>query len=112
MTTVDLRGVSISPTIYSARQAAKKVAHFLLWPLRALEARRTLGQLGAMSDCELADLGLCRSDVANAAAGPADADPGLALNKVRAERKAARDLAYTPSGPRKLESHAGLWWRP
>jgi uncharacterized protein YjiS (DUF1127 family) len=76
-----------------AAQVSKKIVHALLWPMRAIEARRLLNQLGALSDSELIDIGLYRSDVANAAAGPADSDPSLSLVRARNERLRARDCA-------------------
>ena len=74
-----------------AAEAAHKVAHVLMWPARAWEARRLLNQLGGLSDHELADIGISRSDVANAAASPVDADPSLVLVRARRERLAGRD---------------------
>jgi uncharacterized protein YjiS (DUF1127 family) len=47
----------------------------VLWPLRVLEARRELEMLAQMSEYELKDIGLTRSDLADATALPADARP-------------------------------------
>ena len=58
----------------AVRQAGK-IWHALMWPVRAIEAWRVLNQLGALSDRELADIGLNRSDLANAAAESPGADP-------------------------------------
>jgi uncharacterized protein YjiS (DUF1127 family) len=76
----------------AARQAGK-VWHVLSWPLRAIEAWRVINQLGALSDRELADIGLNRSDVANAAAQTPGADPSVPLMRARFERQAAREAA-------------------
>jgi uncharacterized protein YjiS (DUF1127 family) len=76
-----------------AGQAAKTVVHWLTWPMRALEARRVLNQLASLDDRGLADIGLNRSDVANAAAVPVDDDPTFMLALARRERQFARDAA-------------------
>ena len=76
-----------------AGQAVKTAAHWLTWPARALEARRVMNALAALDDRGLADIGINRSDVANAAAAPVDADPTLMLALARFERKSARDAA-------------------
>jgi uncharacterized protein YjiS (DUF1127 family) len=47
----------------------------LLWPARVLEARRELEMLAAMSEYELKDIGLTRSDIGDVTALPADASP-------------------------------------
>jgi uncharacterized protein YjiS (DUF1127 family) len=58
----------------------------LSWPARVVEARRTLAQLAQMSDRELSDIGLLRSDLADCAALPRDEDPGERLARARAVR--------------------------
>jgi uncharacterized protein YjiS (DUF1127 family) len=58
----------------------------LTWPARVAEARRTLTQLAQMSDRELSDIGLLRSDLADASALPRDEDPGERLARARAAR--------------------------
>jgi uncharacterized protein YjiS (DUF1127 family) len=58
----------------------------LSWPARVVEARRTLAQLAQMSDRELSDIGLLRSDLADASALPRDEDPGERLARARAVR--------------------------
>jgi uncharacterized protein YjiS (DUF1127 family) len=58
----------------------------LTWPARVAEARRTLAQLAQMSDRELSDIGLLRSDLADASALPRDEDPGERLARARAVR--------------------------
>ena len=56
------------------------------WPARVMEARRTLAQLGQMSDRELSDIGLLRSDLANCTALHLDDDPSERLARTRATR--------------------------
>jgi uncharacterized protein YjiS (DUF1127 family) len=58
----------------------------ITWPARVVEARRTLAQLAQMSDRELSDIGLLRSDLADASALPRDEDPGERLARARAAR--------------------------
>ncbi len=74
-----------SPARRSAGFSAR-VRHALGWPARVLEARRTLAQLGQMSDRELSDIGLLRSDLVNCTALPLDDDPGERLARTRATR--------------------------
>lgn len=80
-------------TLDAAVRQAGKAWHALMWPLRAIEAWRVLNQLGALSDRELADIGLYRSDLANAAAESPSADPSVPLMRARYERQAAREAA-------------------
>jgi uncharacterized protein YjiS (DUF1127 family) len=63
-----------------------RIWHALKWPARVAEARRTLTQLSQMSDRELSDIGLLRSDLADASALPRDEDPGERLARARAVR--------------------------
>ena len=73
------------------------VRRALGWPARVIEARRTLAQLGQMTDRELNDIGLLRSDLADCTALPLDDDPGQKLARTRATRAwygpSHRDLA-------------------
>ena len=62
------------------------VRRALSWPARVAEARRTLTLLGRMTDRELIDIGLLRSDLADCAALPLDEDPGHKLAQLRAAR--------------------------
>ncbi len=62
------------------------VRRALSWPARVAAARRTLALLGGMTDRELRDIGLLRSDLADCAALARDEDPGHRL----AQRRAAR----------------------
>jgi uncharacterized protein YjiS (DUF1127 family) len=59
----------------------------LSWPARVGAARRTMIQLGRMSDHELRDIGLTRHDLADVAALPLDADPAALLVRRRAGRE-------------------------
>ena len=86
----------VLPTItlrQGVRRAAKAALHALMWPARVLAARRLLNQLGGFSDHELADIGISRSDLFSAAAGPADSDPSDALTLARHQRRASTDWA-------------------
>ena len=80
-----------------ASQAANALWRILTWPARVSAARRTMLELGRMSDYELRDIGLTRSDINDATALPLDADPSGLLVKRRAwrDRSAGRrtDLA-------------------
>jgi uncharacterized protein YjiS (DUF1127 family) len=58
----------------------------LSWPARVAEARRTLTLLAGMTDRELIDIGLLRSDLAHCAALPLDEDPSHKLAQLRAAR--------------------------
>lgn len=62
------------------------VQHALLWPARAIAARRVLAQLAAMSAHELSDIGLVRQDLVDFSAGPPDEDCGPRLTQARAAR--------------------------
>jgi len=57
------------------------------WPLRVLAARRAMAQLGAMSDRELADVGLYRQDLRDATALRMGEDPTTVLAARAAERR-------------------------
>ncbi len=81
----------VSSHNYMAPRAAQALWRVLTWP-RVIEARRTLSDLARMSEYELRDIGLTRSDVNDATALPLDADPSALLVKRRAwrERPASR----------------------
>jgi uncharacterized protein YjiS (DUF1127 family) len=65
----------------SASHAANALWRILSWPARVGAARRT------MSEYELRDIGLTRSDVNDATALPLDADPSGLLVRRRAWRE-------------------------
>jgi uncharacterized protein YjiS (DUF1127 family) len=81
----------------TASQATNALWRVLTWPARVSAARRTMSELGRMSDYELRDIGLSRSDINDATALPLGDDPSGLLVKRRAwrERPAGRrtDLA-------------------
>lgn len=81
----------------SYRGAALAMGRALSWPARVMAARRTMSQLGGMSDYELRDIGLTRQDLSDATALPLDADPSPLLARRRAARErpspARTDLA-------------------
>jgi uncharacterized protein YjiS (DUF1127 family) len=80
-----------------ASQAANALWRILAWPARVSAARRTMSELSRMSDYELRDIGLSRSDINDASALPLDADPSRLLVRRRAWRErspgARADLA-------------------
>jgi len=69
-----------------ASHAANALWRVLAWPARVSAARRTMSELARMSDYELRDIGLTRSDINDATALPLDADPSGLLVKRRAWR--------------------------
>jgi uncharacterized protein YjiS (DUF1127 family) len=66
------------------------IGHVLLWPARVMAARRELEMLASMSEYELKDIGLSRSDVADVTALPADASPTDFLSARVEERHRAK----------------------
>jgi uncharacterized protein YjiS (DUF1127 family) len=72
---------------YMSSGPAKALWRVLTWPARVSEARRTMSGLARMSEYELRDIGLTRSDVNDATALPLDADPSGLLVKRRAWRE-------------------------
>lgn len=62
------------------------IRRVLMWPAQVAQTRRTMAFLGQMSDRELLDIGLLRSDLANCAALPLDEDPTDRLAAARAAR--------------------------
>ncbi len=75
-----------SPSPRRRARLGAVVQRALSWPARVAQARRTLALLGQMSDRELSDIGLLRSDLADCAALPLDEDPSHKLAQVRAAR--------------------------
>ena len=89
-----------SPSPRRRAPLAAVVRRALSWPARVAQARRTLTLLGRMTDRELIDIGLLRSDLADCAALPLGEDPGHEL----AQRRAVRAW-FAPgrsAGPRAL----------
>ena len=70
-----------------ASRAANGLWRILAWPARVSAARRTMSELARMSEYELRDIGLTRSDINDATALPLDADPSGLLVKRRAWRE-------------------------
>jgi uncharacterized protein YjiS (DUF1127 family) len=58
----------------------------ILWPARVLATRRTLAELGGLSEYELRDVGLTRQDLMNLTARPLDEDPTPHLVAARISR--------------------------
>ena len=63
------------PGVGTVSRLAAGFKDAILWPLRVIEARRELEALAQMSEYELKDIGLTRSDLGDATALPADASP-------------------------------------
>ena len=76
--------VSLSHTGFVPMKALWRV---LTWPGRVSAARRTMSDLARMSEYELRDIGLTRSDINDATALPLDADPSGLLARRRAWRE-------------------------
>ena len=75
-----------SPSPHRRARLGAVVWRALVWPSRVAEARRTLALLAQMTDRELSDIGLLRSDLADCAALPLDEDPSHRLAQLRAAR--------------------------
>jgi uncharacterized protein YjiS (DUF1127 family) len=76
--------VTLSHTGFAPMKALWRV---LTWPARVGEARRTMAQLAQMSEFELRDIGLTRSDINDATALPLADDPSSLLVRRRAWRE-------------------------
>ncbi|HEY1941748.1 MAG TPA: DUF1127 domain-containing protein [Roseiarcus sp.] len=89
--------LDVSPDFRRRAGLAGLIHRVLGWPARVSAARRTLAELGQMSDHELSDIGLLRSDLVNCTALALDDDPGERLQRARATRAwfgpSHRDLA-------------------
>ena len=59
----------------TASRLLVKVKTGILWPLRVLRARQELEMLARMTENELKDIGLTRTDLGDATALPADVSP-------------------------------------
>ncbi len=85
---------AFSPALAKAAVAAKRAA---AWPVRAIQARRQLAQLSELSDHELKDFGLYRSDISAAHSVGVNEDPTVFLartvnDRARARRQQAAEL--------------------
>ncbi len=87
MTTIDCRATTSAPNAFTKRAIAnfatrtvEKVATFI----QAFKNRRAMYQLGVLSDIELADIGLRRSDLFVALESPATVDPAIRLSRLAA----------------------------
>jgi uncharacterized protein YjiS (DUF1127 family) len=67
--------------------ASNAVWRLLSWPARVSATRRMMSELARMSEYELRDIGLTRSDINDATALPLDADPSGLLVRRRAWRE-------------------------
>jgi uncharacterized protein YjiS (DUF1127 family) len=62
----------------------------LLWPVRFYRARQELATLGALSDHELKDIGLLRTDLSDVTGLARDEDPTLRLARIVDDRRRYR----------------------
>jgi uncharacterized protein YjiS (DUF1127 family) len=62
----------------------------LLWPVRFYRARQEFAVLAGLSDHDLKDIGLSRSDLANVTALPRDVDPTIVLARTVEDRRCHR----------------------
>ena len=74
-------------TLTLASQAGNALWRIVALPARVSAARRTMSELARMSEYELRDIGLTRSDLNDATALPLDADPSGLLVRRRAWRE-------------------------
>ena len=79
--------IGIAPIVWKLARAAGRAA---LRPAKSLRARRALQRLSELSDHELKDIVLVRSDLADAAAAGLSRDPTEVLARTAAERARAR----------------------
>ncbi len=99
----------VAPTELAVASKLALVWRIATWPLRVLAARQAMAQLGAMSDRELADVGLRRQDLRDATALSLGEDPTAVLAARAAERwrgrrwAARRENLGTPLAPRSGE---------
>jgi uncharacterized protein YjiS (DUF1127 family) len=83
------------PRAQDAQAASRflaKVRSAIFWPHRVLQARRELEMLARMTEYELKDIGLTRTDLGDATALPADASPSEFL-AARVEERFGRKAA-------------------
>lgn len=86
-----VRGGNTRPMPNWHASALATLVHLLGLPRRVAAIRRDVALLGAMSPHELADIGLSRQDVFDAAALPLGHPPGALLTRRAAEcRRAGR----------------------
>ena len=88
MTTLDRASAFAPSTRPVVRPAAilVRVANAVVSTLRAIKNRRIVYRLGEMSDWELADIGLRRSDLHVACNSPLGTDPTLELGVIATAR--------------------------
>ena len=73
----------------AARRVGKATLRVILFPVRFYEARARFAEVARLTDHELADIGLARSDVSDVSALPRDVDPTGELAR-RAETRRRR----------------------
>jgi uncharacterized protein YjiS (DUF1127 family) len=95
-------GEKMVASFASASRAANALWRMLTWPARVSAARRTMTELARMSEYELRDIGLTRSDVNDATALPLDADPSGLLRGLIEPFAAALRRRRLPKGGEKV----------
>jgi uncharacterized protein YjiS (DUF1127 family) len=73
----------------TARRIGKATLRVIMFPVRFYEARARFAEVARLTDHELADIGLARSDVSDVSALPRDVDPTGELAR-RAETRRRR----------------------
>lgn len=73
----------------TARRLGKATLRVILFPVHFYEARARFAEVARLTDHELADIGLSRSDVSDVSALPRDVDPTGELAR-RAETRRRR----------------------
>lgn len=92
MTALDHRTHAIAADTRTVAAVARVTSGFRAF-LRALRNRRALNRLGDLSDHELADIGLLRSDLIVAMRAPLGVDPTARLNDYARQRCISEDGA-------------------
>lgn len=91
MTTIDY--ARSDPFSRTRPTVANRAADWLLNVFRALKNRRAFYQLGEMSDVELHDIGLTRSDLAVPVDIPFTSDPTAHLDRIARQRINRMEIA-------------------
>lgn len=92
MTSLAPNSTAHLPTAHlpAARRIGKAALRVILFPVRFYEARARFAEVARLTDHELADIGLARSDVSDVSALPRDVDPTGELARRAATRRRRR----------------------
>ena len=91
MTTLEHAALPMSKASRAVNFA--RVVEWIVTYLRAIRNRREIYRLGAMTDAELADIGLTRTDLHVAVRTPFGIDPTACLGSLAAGRANEREAA-------------------